>query len=223
MWRIIKSSWLFVVTAATLLGIFYVPVDTIGIENAAEPWRRWLAMVDQNTALWVFSICLTLYLAWIEAARPALKWYRAGRGWIDSEEAGKLLFDYLKQHKFARDDVASNKSQSHPLPFSGAMAPYFEKGLNDGIIKARGHEENLDNYQDVPSGVRVKDGKMFGALSELKEELAAIVDGSDTILIGLIFKKRSVQEYIRHLQRDALDQDRAQALQKESRAELPPR
>ena len=128
-----------------------------------------------------------------------------------------MLFDYLrKSSEFVSDELASNKSKGHPLPYSGAVKAYLADGINKGIILAKGHEEHLDEYQDVPRGVRVKDGLMFCELRSLKEDLAAIPDGTDVHLIGLQFKQRSIEEYIRYLERDRLNRERAKALEQKS-------
>lgn len=65
----LKKFWFLVVSVATLVGIFYIPIDTISADEAAAPWLRFLAMFDQNTALWLFSILALCYIIWMDA-RP---------------------------------------------------------------------------------------------------------------------------------------------------------
>lgn len=76
--RFIKSTWTFFAGLLTVYGIFWLPKDLQDVSEAAEPWRRVLAMVDQTTALWTFAIVAVAYIGWIDA-RP---FYRA---WKDKK------------------------------------------------------------------------------------------------------------------------------------------
>lgn len=214
MLKVIKSAWWLIVSAATLIGIFYIPADVDGVGEAAVPWMRVINMIDQNTALWIFSLTLLTYLAWLQAFTPFLSWYRNGKGWIESEDAARIMFAYLKKHDSIRQDVADNKSQSHPLPLSGALAMYFQEGVREGIIKARGKEEHFDEYKPVPPGSSFQDGGMFGDLENRKEFLAAYPKGEADPLIDLRFQKSSIEAYIADLKRDAASRDNGKALQK---------
>ncbi len=64
--RAIIRFWAIVGFALTLFGIFWVPKDIADWKQAAQPWMGWLAMVDQNSALWAFSIALFIYIATVE-------------------------------------------------------------------------------------------------------------------------------------------------------------
>jgi hypothetical protein len=68
----LKKFWVVIVTFASLVGIYYLPVDTIGLDEASGPWRRVIAMIDQNTALWIFGMICLAYISWIEV-RPFVK------------------------------------------------------------------------------------------------------------------------------------------------------
>jgi hypothetical protein len=213
MWKLIKSAWWLIVSAATLIGIFYIPADVESVGEAVAPWGRVVNVVDQNAALWIFSITLFAYLVWLQAVAPFLSWYSGGRGWLESEEAAKIMFSYLERHDDIRRAVARNKSQSHPLPLSGALAAFFQKGVSEGIIKAKGREDYFDDYKPVPPGSSFQDGGLFGELGDLKEYLAAYPLGGADPLIDLRFKKSSIEAYIAFLKRDASSRNNGKALE----------
>jgi hypothetical protein len=52
-----------------LYGIFWIPKDLEDYSEAAEPWRKAFATLDQNTALWVFAIALSLWIAATDVRR----------------------------------------------------------------------------------------------------------------------------------------------------------
>jgi hypothetical protein len=54
--------WASIGFALTLYGIFWLPKDIEDRGDAAAAWQRWIAMFDQNTALWAFSISALLYI-----------------------------------------------------------------------------------------------------------------------------------------------------------------
>lgn len=215
MWKLIKSAWWLIVSAATLIGIFYIPADVGSAGEAAAPWMRVINMIDQNAALWAFSLTLFACLTWLQAIGPFLTWYRSGKGWIESEEAAKIMFSYLKRHDLIQHEVAGNKRKGHPLPISGALAMYFQEGVREEIIKAMGREEHFDEYKPVPPGSSFQDGGMFGDLGNLKEFLAAYPQGEADPLIDLRFKRSSIEAYIADLKRDAVSRNNGKALQKE--------
>lgn len=74
----LKKFHLVISSAAALIGIYYIPIDTLGIEDASGPWRKLLSMIDQNSALWFFSISCVLYLIWVET-RPFFRDFLFGR------------------------------------------------------------------------------------------------------------------------------------------------
>ena len=72
--KILLRFWAVFGFTLTLFGIFWVPKDLEDWQQAAEPWKRWLAMVDQNTALWVFSFVALTYIFWIDIRPFYLRW-----------------------------------------------------------------------------------------------------------------------------------------------------
>jgi hypothetical protein len=50
-------SWAFF-----LFAVFWLPKDVEDSPQAAKPWQKVLSMIDQNTALWAFAICLLFWL-----------------------------------------------------------------------------------------------------------------------------------------------------------------
>lgn len=52
---ILNGFWRVLALALTLFGIFWLPKDIEDWTTAAEPWKRWVSMIDQNTALWLFA------------------------------------------------------------------------------------------------------------------------------------------------------------------------
>lgn len=61
----------FIGLPAALYGIFRLPKDLEDINEAAKAWERWLAIIDQNMALWVFAVIATGYIIWIDI-RPLI-------------------------------------------------------------------------------------------------------------------------------------------------------
>ncbi len=55
-----------------LLAVYWTPKDVLDWRDAAEPWRRLLAMLDKITLLWAGSIVLLLWLFWSEI-RPLIR------------------------------------------------------------------------------------------------------------------------------------------------------
>ncbi|MBW8300780.1 MAG: hypothetical protein K0M60_14355 [Hydrogenophaga sp.] len=66
---LIKQFWKAIGVAFFLLGIFWLPKDLEDYPQAAEPWLRFIAMVDQNTALWFFSSCLAAWIGLTDVRR----------------------------------------------------------------------------------------------------------------------------------------------------------
>ncbi len=64
--------WAVIGFSLTLFGIFWLPKDLSDWEQAADSWQRIFAMIDQNTALWAFSLCALAYIFWIDL-RPYVK------------------------------------------------------------------------------------------------------------------------------------------------------
>lgn len=46
----------------SLFGVYWLPKDAADWRQAAEPWGQLLRLVDQNTALWIFSSACCLYI-----------------------------------------------------------------------------------------------------------------------------------------------------------------
>jgi len=91
----VKKFWVALVTATTLVGIYYIPIDTIGIEEASTPWRNVFLTVDQNNALWCFSILCVLYLVWIET-RPFVSDFLYGRVEVKFLHVSNAVSDTVK-------------------------------------------------------------------------------------------------------------------------------
>lgn len=66
--------WQFLGFGLTLFGIFWLPKDLSDAGEAVQPWRRIVAMFDQNTALWVFACAATAYIFFVEARPVVAKW-----------------------------------------------------------------------------------------------------------------------------------------------------
>ncbi|MGB7317848.1 MAG: hypothetical protein WBC85_07765 [Planktotalea sp.] len=64
--RLIASFWKTIVFGATLLGLYYLPIDILGAGEASAPWRKVLAVIDREVLLWVFSVSMFTWLAWTE-------------------------------------------------------------------------------------------------------------------------------------------------------------
>lgn len=77
MLNILKLFYLSVSFGAFLVSIFYLPVDVVDWETAAKPWEKVLAMFNQNTALWVFSLIALAYIFWIDIRPFVIKWKKA--------------------------------------------------------------------------------------------------------------------------------------------------
>jgi hypothetical protein len=61
MWWFIQKFWILLVTAATLVGIFYIPVDIREAREAGEPYAAHADLVTQTSALGVFDRCSALH------------------------------------------------------------------------------------------------------------------------------------------------------------------
>jgi hypothetical protein len=79
--------WAGIGFSLTLSGIFWLPKDLSDWKQAADPWQKMFVMIDQNTALWAFSLCALAYIFWIDL-RPLIK----GKLLINRFE--KFLADY---------------------------------------------------------------------------------------------------------------------------------
>lgn len=55
----------------SLIGVYWLPKDAIDWRQAAEPWGRLVGLIDQNTALWVFSVACSLYIS-LASIKPAI-------------------------------------------------------------------------------------------------------------------------------------------------------
>jgi hypothetical protein len=75
---ILKKFWSFISVALFLFTVFWLPKDLADTNQAIEPWKRIISMVDQNTALWSFALFALAYIFWIDA-RPFVMAYLIGR------------------------------------------------------------------------------------------------------------------------------------------------
>ena len=64
------------------LGIYWLPKDIADYNEAAPIWRKMLAMIDQNTALWALCLALIATLFWSE-----------GKAYIRDRDARKAAAD----------------------------------------------------------------------------------------------------------------------------------
>ena len=69
-------------------GIFWVPKDVQDLDQAADPWRKFVAMIDQNTALWLLVIALLFALG-----------YSEGRIFLRDRQAARNLAKLNKWHE----------------------------------------------------------------------------------------------------------------------------
>lgn len=77
--KLLLRLWAATGFTLTLFGIFWLPKDIEDRADAAAPWKRWLDLLDQNAALWVFALLATIYIVWIAVAPPILSWLRGRR------------------------------------------------------------------------------------------------------------------------------------------------
>lgn len=84
MLKVISRFWRAIGAASLLLAIFWLPKDIADSAEAAEPWRRALTVVDQNAALWLFSVGVLSWLIWTEL-RPLVSQWRAPKRDFDVE------------------------------------------------------------------------------------------------------------------------------------------
>jgi hypothetical protein len=149
-----KRIWVLVVSVATLIGIFYIPADTIGIEEAARPWQRWLAMIDQNTALWIFAICCVCYMGWIEV-RPFLA------GMIKRKQVEETNYSEKIIETFGVDDAKRRirfSERASQLRAAAQTASYMEMGELIGSDRTDSDilcldpkiKEQWENFEMVP-------------------------------------------------------------------------
>lgn len=126
----IKTFWKSLSAVSGLLGMAFLASDVRDIPQALEGWRRVLAMVDQVTALWAFSILALAYIIWVDA-RPLIEKWRGGSAlpiavaeelaWTTSpfEVDGKQMF---KNFCFL---VVYNKSRSRKTAKSVRVRTYL--------------------------------------------------------------------------------------------------
>jgi hypothetical protein len=101
--NLVKRFWIALGFALTLLGVFWVPKNLEDSHEAATAWQRLFAMVDQNGALWVFSIAALLYIFWIDV-RPYVLKRKKRRG------LAKRLDDFRDEGVRLRNDI--NKGEN---------------------------------------------------------------------------------------------------------------
>lgn len=199
MWGIIKSISKVFLWTSTFVGLVYLPADVYGLTDT-YPFLARVTELERETLLIGFSILLLVYLTFVEV-RPHVARYRALTSWVEAEDAAKMIFEHIKSSQQAVQTLKNRKSNESVIPYSGAVAPWFEEGINDGELVAIGHEDHLEDYVDIPKGVKVQDGKMFGTLGNLKEDLCAIADDGRK-LIGIRFNRTSLEKYIRTIRSD---------------------
>lgn len=76
MW-FLKTFWRSLLLSATLIGLIFLASDLGDVPEAIEDWRRVFAVIDVNTALWIFSLTALAYIIWIDA-RPLYERWRKG-------------------------------------------------------------------------------------------------------------------------------------------------
>lgn len=82
----LKKFWGLIALIGTIVGLYYLPADIGTAEDAAEPWRRVIAMVDKDTAVLAVAI-FAILLVFCSEAKPLVsqylfkpKWQRPVRG-----------------------------------------------------------------------------------------------------------------------------------------------
>lgn len=73
------------------------PKDIQDWKDAAQPWKRMLAMFDQNSALWIFACLCLAYIGWIEI-RPAIKRFLGKDGRRNARR--EKLFEITAKERF---------------------------------------------------------------------------------------------------------------------------
>jgi hypothetical protein len=127
---ILKKFWSFIGVALFLFAVFWLPKDLADTNQAIEPWKRIISMVDQNTALWSFALFALAYIFWMDA-RPFVMAYLGGR------KSAKAL---EKSHVIPDVRAADSKSVRNLL--NGDERTKFVALLQSGGITAWARNKN---------------------------------------------------------------------------------
>lgn len=73
MW-LIRSFQRTILFVLTLFGIYFLPSDILSLQDATEPWVKIYNYLNQRTALWIFALLSSSYIAWIDARPLFKKW-----------------------------------------------------------------------------------------------------------------------------------------------------
>lgn len=74
MLEFIKAFWRTISSIFLLFSIFQLPKSISDLDVNAAPWKKALSLVDQNSALWLFTTCLVAYVLWVDVRPSVRKW-----------------------------------------------------------------------------------------------------------------------------------------------------
>lgn len=77
----LRTFWRTLTFVGTLVGLLFLASDYSDFPDAVSAWRSIVAMIELETALWIFSLCALAYIFWIDL-RPTVADLRAKRGLI---------------------------------------------------------------------------------------------------------------------------------------------
>lgn len=125
MFRVIRIVIWAISTISFAVGLFWLPSDLSDWPQAAEPWKRWLSMVDVTTVLFAILFLFSARLLWVDAKpyfeRLLSKYNRPVRG----RYPARLVFEFDRQTGHVRR--LENKG----------VARYFFIGKgNDGLTSS---------------------------------------------------------------------------------------
>jgi hypothetical protein len=149
-----------------------VPKDIEDWEQAAEPWKRWLSMVDQNTALWCFAVIAFLYIFWMDV-KPRIQW-RFSRA--DREEL-RSLSEEMKQ---VSEDIAEGIGDRNKHARLFAQLVSIEGRMSDlGFDFPNGRKlTGVDYLKDR----EVLFGSMYPLLNGVpRKQLKMLIDASNYV------------------------------------------
>ncbi len=112
----------------TVFGILWLPRDALDYQQAAQPWREALAMVDQNTALWAFVAVLVGIIVWSDGRR-----FLADRR---AKQASSQLKAFVEARtRFTIREAACIAVGVHPSQFD--KSPAAQSEANEMLYYAR--------------------------------------------------------------------------------------
>ncbi|WP_375207736.1 hypothetical protein [Hyphococcus sp.] len=175
MWWFLKRFWVALVTVATLIGIYYMPADIEGVNEAGEPYRRLADVFSQEQALWTFAVLTTLYIIWMDV-RPWLyeRFHFGPRSkWMIRAEEAEAKLQELTETRLERiarmPDISEGRDKN-------SARDGIRRAAKDYLWPAR---EALTPYYAAARDVISR---------KLDAELARreIVKGSDALLNGIV-------------------------------------